>query len=48
MPPKKLTAFRLGPADLRRLQKLAAKKECSRSQVVRLAIRMMADREGIK
>lgn len=48
MSPKKQTAFRLGIADLRRLQKLAEKKEWTRSSVVREAIRMFAEKEGIK
>jgi predicted transcriptional regulator len=48
MTPKKLTAFRLGPADLRRLEKIALKRECSRSAVVREAIRLYAEREGVK
>jgi predicted DNA-binding protein len=45
---KKLTAFRLGPIDLRRLQKLALKRECTRAAVVREAIKRMAKTEGIK
>jgi predicted transcriptional regulator len=48
MPPKKLTGFRFGPADLRRLQKLAEKKEWSRSAVVREALKIFAKLEGIK
>jgi predicted DNA-binding protein len=46
--PKILTAFRLSPADLRRLQKLAKKKETSVAAVVREAIKVLAEREGIK
>jgi predicted transcriptional regulator len=48
MTPKKLTAIRLGPADLRRLQKLAIKKEWSRAAVIREAIKLYAEAEGIK
>jgi predicted transcriptional regulator len=48
MTPKKLTAFRLGPTDMRRLQKLALKKEWSRSAVIREAIKLFAEAEGIK
>jgi predicted transcriptional regulator len=48
MTPKKLTAFRLGPIDLRRLEKLALKKECSRSAIVRESLKLMAEREGVK
>jgi predicted DNA-binding protein len=46
--PKKQTAFRLGPSDLRRLEKLAALKEWSRSAVVREALKRMAEEEGIR
>jgi len=46
--PKKLTAFRLGLIDLRRLEKLAALKEWSRSAVVREALKRMAEEEGVR
>jgi predicted DNA-binding protein len=48
MTPKTLTAFRLSPEDLRRLQKLAQKKERSKSDIVREAIKRFAAAEGIK
>lgn len=48
MTPKTLTTFRLDPVDIRRLRKLAIKKEMSQSAALRYAIKVAAEKEGIK
>lgn len=47
MPAKKQTAFRLGPIDRKRLLKLAQKKETTKSDAVRYAIKVACEKEGI-
>jgi hypothetical protein len=46
--PKKMSSFRLGAIDRLRLQKLVAKKETNKSAVVREALKVLCEKEGIK
>jgi hypothetical protein len=48
MTPKKPTAFRLDPIDIHRLESLARKLECSQSAVIRKALKLLAEREGVR
>ena len=48
MTPKIRKTFWFGPLDILRLKKLSAKNESTESDIVRKALRIMAEMEGIK
>jgi hypothetical protein len=46
--PKKMASFRFGPIDRLRLKLLVAHKETNKSAVVREALKVLCEKEGIK